>query len=164
MMVPGELLMAPLYLMFSQIGWTNTFKVLILPGTANVLALFMMRQYLNTVPNAIVEAAKIDGAGYFRIFYRIILNMMLPVIGALSILVALGKWNDYVYPRIMISSTRVMPIMVILPTLNETSSSWSVPWNLVLTGCSIVITPIIILFLIFQDTFISSVSIGAVKE
>lgn len=163
MMIPAELNITPLYLIFSKIGWLNTYKVQIIPGAANVFALFLMRQSMMSIPDSLIEAARIDGAGEFRIFRKIILPVSTPAIGALAILQFLSKWNELLYPKIMLTKQKLMPIMVILPTLNETDSARSVPWELVLAGCTMVTVPLIIVFLLFQDKFLSSVTMGAVK-
>lgn len=163
MMIPAELLITPLYLMFSKMHWLNTYRVQIIPGIANVFALFLMRQYMITIPYSLIEAARIDGARDFNIFLKIIMPMSIPSIGALAILQFLSKWNELLFPKIMLTKQELMPVMVILPTLNELDSARSVPWELVLTGCTLVTIPLIIVFLIFQDKFLSSVTLGAVK-
>lgn len=163
MMVPAEINITPMYLIFSKIHWLNTYQVQILPGIANVFALFLMRQFMQSIPDALMEAGRIDGAGHFRVYRSIILPASVPALSALAILIFLGKWNDFLYPRIMITKTEFMPIMVILPTLNELESARSVPWELVLSGCTLVTVPLIIVFLFFQDKFLSSVTIGSVK-
>jgi ABC-type glycerol-3-phosphate transport system permease component len=164
MMVPGELAIPPLYIMFSRIGWLNSYAVQIFPGIASVFAMFMLRQYMISIPDALIEAAKMDGARHWRIFSSVILPVSSPVIGALAILTFLHKWNDFLWPLIMINKAKFMPIMVILPTLNEKDSVWSIPWELIMTGCVVVTLPLIIVFLQFQDKFMSSVTMGAVKE
>jgi len=163
MMVPMELNMTPLYLIFSKLKWLNTYQVQIIPGVANVFALFMMRQHMHSIPDVLLDAGRIDGAGEFRIFRDIVLPVSKPALGALAILQFLSKWNDFLYPKIMITKAKLMPIMVILPTLNEIDSARSVPWELVLSGCTMVTIPLIIVFLMFQDKFLSSVTLGAVK-
>jgi len=164
MMIPAELNITPLYLMFAKIGWLNTYQVQIIPGIANVFSLFLLRQYMITIPDSLIESARIDGAKDFRIFYKIILPIASPSIGALAILQFLSKWNELLFPKIMLTKQNLMPIMVILPTLNELDSARSVPWELVLSGCTLVTIPLIIVFLIFQNRFLSSVTMGAVKE
>ncbi len=163
MMVPMELNMTPLYLIFSKMKWLNTYLVQIIPGVANVFALFMMRQHMYSIPDVLLDAGRIDGAGELRIFWNIVLPVSKPALGALAILQFLSKWNDFLYPKIMITKAELMPIMVILPTLNEVDSARSVPWELVLSGCTMVTIPLIIVFLMFQDKFLSSVTLGAVK-
>jgi ABC-type glycerol-3-phosphate transport system permease component len=163
MMVPTEVNITPLFLIFSKLKWLSTYQVQIIPSIANVFAMFMFRQYMDSVPDSLIEAARIDGAGHFRVYRSIILPVSVPTLGALAILLFLGKWNDYLFPRIMVDKIRFKPIMLILPTLNETDNSASVPWDLMLTGCTIVTIPLITLFLCFQDKFLSSVTIGSVK-
>lgn len=163
MMIPMELNITPLYLFFSRLRWLNTYIVQIIPGLANVFALFLMRQYMVTIPDSLVEAARIDGAGDFTVFRRIVLPVSVPSLGALAILQFLSKWNELLFPKIMLTRKELMPIMVILPTLNEVDSARSVPWELVLAGCTLVTVPLVVVFLIFQDKFLSSVTLGAVK-
>ncbi|MDR3249147.1 MAG: carbohydrate ABC transporter permease, partial [Treponema sp.] len=163
MMIPTELNITPLYLMFSKMKWLNTYYVQIFPGIANVFSLFLMRQFMLTIPDSLIEAARIDGAGDFFIFRRIILPISTPSSGALAILQFLSKWNELIMPRIMLTKQQLMPIMVILPTLNEMEYARAVPWELVLAGCTLVTIPLIIVFLLFQNKFLDSVTLGAIK-
>ncbi len=164
MMVPGEITLPAIYLMFSKAHMLNTYSVQIFPGIANVFCLFMLKQYMDSLPNSLIEAARIDGAGEFYTYRKIIVPLCKPTIGALAILTFLGKWNDYLWPSMLLTKKEVMPIMVILPTLNTSNSTYSIPWELILTGCTIVTVPLIIVFLIFQEQFMASVTLGAVKE
>lgn len=164
MMIPVEVNISPLFLMFSKLKWLNTYTVQILPGIANVMAMYMYRNYMMSIPDSVVEAARIDGASHLQIYARVMMPMASPVTGSLAIITFMAKWNDYILPKIMIDKTDTMPIMVLLPSLKEDASSYVVPWEILLTGCAIVMVPMIIVFLIFQDKFIESVSVGAVKE
>ncbi len=164
MMIPGEVNIPPLYILFSRIRWLNTYQVQIFPGIANVYAMFLLKQYMESIPDSLIDAARMDGATNFQVYRKIMIPTAMPAVGALSILLFLGKWNDYLWPLIMVSKPEMLPIMVILPTLNEKASVQSIPWELVLTGCVIVTVPLLALFLAFQDKFMSSVTIGAVKE
>ena len=163
MMVPQELNLTPLYLIYSKLGLLNTYQVQIITGIANVFAMFMFRKNMETIPDSLLESAKIEGAGHWRIFTDIVVPVSKPVFGALAILVFLGKWNEFLLPKMFISKTELMPIMVILPTLSVGDNLYAVPWELVLTGCTLVTIPLIIIFLIFQDKFLASVTVGAVK-
>ncbi|MDY3920120.1 MAG: carbohydrate ABC transporter permease [Candidatus Limivivens sp.] len=163
MMVPQELNLTPLYLMYSRIKWLNTYRVQIVTGLANVFAMFMFRKNMETIPDALIESAKIEGANQWTIFTKIVTPVSKPVYGALAILVFLSKWNEYLLPKMFISKTEYLPIMVILPKLSVGDNLYAVPWELVLTGCTIVTIPLIIIFLMFQDKFLASVTLGAVK-
>ena len=164
MMIPSELNMPAVFLMFSKLKLLNTYAIQIFPGIANCFCLFMLKQYIDSLPDSLLEAARIDGAGHLYVYRKIVLPLVSPALGALTILVFLGKWNDYLWPSTLLTKTEVMPIMVILPTLNTSTSVYSIPWQMILSGCTLVTLPIIILFLVFQDQFMSSVTIGAVKE
>ncbi|MDR1899761.1 MAG: carbohydrate ABC transporter permease [Treponema sp.] len=164
MMIPLEITIPPLYILFSKIKWLNTYYVQIFPGIANVFCMFMLKQYMDGLPNSLLESARLDGAGHFTVFTRIMFPISAPAVGALTILTFLGKWNDYLWPQTMLTSTKVMPIMVILPTLNDKESVWAIPWEMLMAGCSVVILPLIVVFFIFQKHFMSSIVIGAVKE
>ncbi len=164
MMIPFELCATPLYIIFSKINWLNTYQIQIIPFTANVFAMYMMKQYMDGIPDALVEAARLDGAGHLRIWWSVMMPVTKPVISATVVLVALAKFNDYLWPKITITDEKYMPIMTILPTLNDKAAVFNVPRELLLTGCTIVIIPLLILFVFMQDAFMSSVTIGAVKE
>ncbi len=164
MMIPTELTMPAIFLMFSKVKLLNSYAVQIFPGIANCFCMFMLKQYTDSVPDSLLEAARIDGASHLKVYHRIVLPLVRPALGALTILVFLGKWNDYLWPKTLLTKTEIMPIMVILPTLNTSTSTYSIPWQMILSGCTVVTFPIVALFLIFQDQFMSSVTVGAVKE
>lgn len=164
MMLPFELETTPLYIIFSKIHWLNTYQIQIIPFTANVFALYMMKNYMDGIPDPLIESAKLDGAGELRIWKQIIMPVAKPCVSATIVLVALTKFNDYLWPRLTVTNQDYMPIMTILPTLSDKDVTWALPRELLLTGCSIVIIPLIILFVLQQDAFMNSVTIGAVKE
>ena len=164
MMIPPEVTLPPLFILFARIGWLNTYQVQIFPGIANVFCMFLFKQYMDGMPNSLVESARIDGAGHFKVYSRIMLPICMPAVGALTILTFLAKFNEFVFPQLMITNQRYMPIMVILPMLNDHDNLWNIPWELLMTGCAIVVIPLIAVFFAFQKYFMSSVTLGAVKE
>ena len=164
MMLPMEVNMTPLFIMFSKLHWLNSYQVQILPGIANVLAMYMYKQYMEGLPDSVMESAYLDGAGNWTVYRRIIMPMVKPATSALAIIMFLGKWNDYLMPRTMITKQEFMQIMVILPTLSDTGTSYVIPWELIFAGCVLITIPLLIVFFIFQDKFMSSVVMGAVKE
>ena len=163
MMIPTEITIPPLYIVFSRIRWLNTYYVQIFPGIASVFCMFMLKQYMDGMPSSLLESARMDGAGHLTVFWRIMFPICAPAIGALTILTFLGKWNDYMWPKTMLTNPKFMPIMVILPTLNDRDAVQAIPWELLMAGCTIVVVPLIIVFFIFQKHFMSSIVIGAVK-
>lgn len=164
MIIPMELTIPPLYLAFARIGWLDTYTVQILPHAAHAFPLFLYTQYMQKIPDAFIDAARIDGAKSFRIYRSIIFPTAAPATGALIILVFLMKWDDYLWPLIMVTREQVMPIMVLLPTLTDQDYVLTIPHELVLAGSAIVVIPLILVFLLFQDRFMASVTMGALKE
>lgn len=163
MMVPGELLLTPQFVIFSRLGWLNSYRVQIIPAIANTFAMFMCRQFMDSIPNEMLEAAKVDGASHWCIYTRMVLPASVPTLGALGILQFLSKWNDYLYPRIMITKVQYKPIMVILPTLTVGTDNSGTPYDLILAGCTLVVIPMLIVFFCLQDKFLKSVTLGSVK-
>jgi ABC-type glycerol-3-phosphate transport system permease component len=163
MMLPEELLLPPLYILFSKIGWLNSYYVQIFPGVASVFALFLLRQFMMSIPDALLEAARMDGAKHLQIYRSVIIPISAPMIGTLCILLFKHKWDEFLWPIIMVSKPKLLPIMVIIPTLSENGDVQSIPWELVMAGCTLVTIPLLILFIIFQDKIMSSVAAGAVK-
>lgn len=164
MMVPGEITMPGIFLMFSKLKAMNTYSIQIFPGIASVFCMYMLRENIATIPDSLLECAELEGATILQIFWKIIVPLAKPAIGAMAILTFLGKWNDYLWPKMLLTKIEVMPIMVMLPTLSVDQSVYIVPWELMLAGCTLVSIPLIVVFLIFQDEFMSGITMGAVKE
>lgn len=164
MMVPKEILLPPLYIIFAEIGWLDTYKVQIFADATPAFGVFMLRQYFEIIPESILESARIDGANPLQVFYKIVLPMSKPALGAYAILEFNHKWNDYLWPAMFIRTTEKMPIMVLLPDLNSGDNEQIVPWELILAGCTFVTIPVIIVFLLMQDKVMTSMTAGAVKE
>jgi ABC-type glycerol-3-phosphate transport system permease component len=162
--VPTEINIPPLYLLFARIDWLNTLQVQILPSVVSVFGLFLVRQYMLTIPDALLQAAKIDGANHWQSFWLIALPLSSPVLGAFAILHFLGMWNSYLWPIIMASKRDVAPISIVLPSFTDAQTSLLPQWGTIMAGCVLSILPIVIIFVLFQDKFMSSVVVGAVKE
>ena len=164
LMVPPQITIAPLYLMFAKIGWLNTLQVQIVPTITSVFGLFMVRQYMQTVPNELLEAARIDGAGHWQVFTRVMLPVSAPILGAFAILHFLGVWNAYLWPLIVANDPAVQPIMVTLPNMSDPNIGFLPVWGTIMAGCTLATLPILIVFLIFQDHFMASATVGALKD
>jgi ABC-type glycerol-3-phosphate transport system permease component len=164
MMVPPEITIPGLYLVFARLRWLNTLQALILPATTSVLGLFLIRQYMLEIPDALIEAARIDGAGHLQVFWKIMVPTSIPVLGAFSILRFMGVWNQYLWPALAVAKRELQPIMVVLPQLVDPKIGFLPVWGTIMAGCTLSVLPILVVFIAFQDTFISSVVIGAVKE
>ena len=163
MLVPIETNIPVLYVVFAHIGWLNSYQVQILPGTASVLGMFMARQYMRTIPDEVLEAASLDGAGHWQRFWRIVLPMSAPVLSAIAVLMFVLKFTDYLWPLIMVTDPHYQPIMVALPELSTSQNGFIVQYELVLAGCVIVTLPLLLVFLRFQNTLMRGTAAGAVR-
>jgi ABC-type glycerol-3-phosphate transport system permease component len=163
MMIPGEIIIPGQYIMFANLGWLNTLRVQILPGAVSVFGLFFIRQYMLTIPDELIEAAWVDGAGHFTTFWKIMLPAAAPALGAFAIMHFMGMWNNYLWPMMVATKKEFQPIVVVLPQLVDTQIGFVPEWGLIMAGGVLSTLPIIIVFLVFQDWFLRSVVIGAVK-
>jgi ABC-type glycerol-3-phosphate transport system permease component len=164
LMVPPQITIPPLYIMFARVGWINTLQVQIVPTITSVFGLFMIRQYMLGIPNELLEAARIDGANHWQVFWRIMLPVSAPILGAFAILHFLGVWNAYLWPLIVANQPAVQPIMVSLPNLTDPNIGYLPVWGTIMAGCVLATLPILIVFVIFQDRFMASAVVGAVRE
>jgi len=165
MLIPKQILIPPQYLMFARIGLLDTYTVQIVGNVAKAFGIFMLRQYFEAVPDSILESGKLEGAGQWAIFRRLVIPMSTPALGAYAILQFNMKWNDFLFPAMFIRNLAKAPFMVILPQLvNDEGNELLVPWTLILAGCALVSVPVIIAFLFLQDKVMTSMTAGAVKE
>jgi ABC-type glycerol-3-phosphate transport system permease component len=163
MMVPPEVVVPGQFILFARLGWINTLQVQILPEITPILGLFLIRQYMMTIPDELIDAARVDGAGQLAIFLRIILPVSSPVLSAYAILHFLHVWNAYLWPTLVATQDSVKPIMVALPELVDPLIGFLPIYGTIMAGCVVATLPLAIVFFIFQDKFMSSVTIGAVK-
>jgi ABC-type glycerol-3-phosphate transport system permease component len=116
------------------------------------------------IPDDLLDAARIDGAGHWMIFWKIMVPVCAPILGAYSILEFMSTWNDYLWPSIVTSMQQMQPIMVVLPRLTDLETGFFKVWGTIMAGCVLSTIPILIVFLMFQEKFMSSVVVGSVKE
>lgn len=164
LMVPGEITLPPLYLMFAQINWIDTYQVQIIPFIAPVFGLFMVRQYMVAIPDSLIEAARLDGANEWQIFWSIMVPVSTPILSAFAILHFLGMWNSYLWPQVMANTNAVAPLAVTLPTLTDPVMGLVPIYGTIMAGSILATVPLLLIFLRFQDKFISGVTFGAAKE
>ena len=164
MMVPPEIVIPGLYVLFAKLQWINTLRAQILPTITPVLGLFLIRQYMLDIPDSLLEAARIDGAGHFTVFWRVMVPTSAPILGAFAILHFMSVWNAYTWPVLVATKADVQPIMVILPQLVDPVIGFLPVWGTIMAGCVLSTLPLLIVFVAFQDKFMSSVVIGAIKE
>ncbi|OWA35978.1 sugar ABC transporter permease [Saccharibacillus sp. O16] len=161
MMIPGEATLIPLYLLMRDFGLLGTRTSLILPAIAGPMGIFILKQFFDGLPKDLEEAARIDGAGFFKIWYRIFLPLSRPALAALGIFTFIGAWNDYVWPLISISDKAYMTITLGLPMFQ---SSYNQEYALPMTANALAAIPVLIVFLIFQKQIIRGIAFTGGKE
>jgi lactose/L-arabinose transport system permease protein len=160
--IPFEVRIIPQYILIARdLGLTNTWWAIILPGLANALGMFFMRQNMLSVPSELLEAARIDGASEARIFLRVVLPIMQPALAAVGILLLLFQWNDFLWPLLVLTARDAYTIPVALGTLVGLTR---VSWGGIMVGTAIATVPFLIMFLFLQRYFVAGITAGAVKD
>ncbi len=163
MMIPFAVVMIPQYVMFTRMGLTNNLLPLILPGLfGNVSMIFFLRQNLTSIPDALVEAAKIDGCGYFKIYYAVFLPLMKGALMTQAILWFMGIWNDYLAPTIFVSKDKWYTLQVVIRMFNSAYAVNS-DYPLIMAASVLSLLPTLVLFFIFQRYIIESMALTGVK-
>lgn len=162
MMAPGELMMVTNYKLVSELGLTNTYAGLILPGIVNVTGIFLVMSFMNGIPDAMLESAEIDGASEIRKLFKIVLPMCLPVLATYFILTFVAQWNDYLWPMVITSDPDLFTIQLKLTEFSEYYGGFA---DTVLRAAALIITlvPIIIVYLCCQKQFVEGLSVTGMK-
>jgi multiple sugar transport system permease protein len=161
MFIPFPVVLVALFDIFAKFRLVNTFFPLIIPAyTGQALYIFMMRQYLLTIPKEISDAGFIDGANEFEIFYRLIVPLMKPVIAVVAIFTALGSWNDFLGPLIYLTRQEMYTLSIGLQFFR---SQHEVEYSLLMAASTLVALPVVVIFLCFQRFFVEGITMGAVK-
>jgi multiple sugar transport system permease protein len=161
LMVPGQLTIIPVFIIMKNLHLIDTLPALWLPALINVFSIFFLRQYFNSIPRDLDDAAKIDGAGHLWILFRMIVPLSLPAISALIILNFQTSWNDYFNPLIFISSPQNMTLPLGLVSLS--GSEGGGPAVTVFAAITLVVIPVLVLFLAFQRNFVASVAASGIR-
>ncbi len=155
LMIPGQITIVPLFILVRNLGLYNTHLALILPGLINPFGVFLLRQYFVTIPTELEDAARVDGANVFTIYWRIILPLSGPVLTTLAILTFVGMWNAYFFPLIMINSPQLQVITVGLTLLRGQYGAGAL--GPIAAALTMAIVPVLIVFLLLQKYIIRSV-------
>jgi ABC-type glycerol-3-phosphate transport system permease component len=159
-MIPAPLTTIPLYILVSRLGWINTWQALILPGLANSLVIFVFRQFFAEIPQDFLDAARVDGASWFRVLTSIILPMSKPVLITASLLLFLGQWNNFFWPLLVAPDPKFRVVQVAVSYAYEEHTT---RWDLLLAGSTFAALVPILLVLPFQRYYISGL-VGGLKE
>jgi ABC-type glycerol-3-phosphate transport system permease component len=161
MMIPLGVGLIPNFIIMARIGWVDTYQALIVPGIANAFGIFWMRQYCLSLPDELLDAARVDGAGEFGIFSRIVLPVIRPALASLAIFVFLSSWNDFLAPLVFLRSEDKFTVQLWLSIVSE-QQNVSQP-AIVMAGSVLASIPIVILFAALQRHFIAGLTAGSVK-
>ena len=161
MMVPFQVLLVPLFGLMYDIGWLNSYKAIIIPFSVGAFGVFLMRQFIVTIPSELLDAARIDGCSEFGIYYRVVLPIIKPALGALTIYSFLGSWNGYLWPLIILRDDVKYTLPIGLANLVGT---YRQDYGMLMAGTLLSLTPIVILFLAMQREFVQGITLGGVKE
>ena len=174
MMVPGQVTLIPNYIIIQHIpffggndwtgngghGWLDSYFGLIMPGVVSAFAIFLIRQYMLSIPDELLQAARIDGAGEFRIFWKVVLPLCVPALAAQAIFTFQGAWEDFFWPLIIMSDPDkyTAPVGLALFVVQNRTS-----WNLLFAGSVIATIPMILVFMFFQRQFVQGIALTGVK-
>ncbi|ANS79163.1 N-Acetyl-D-glucosamine ABC transport system, permease protein 2 [Serinicoccus hydrothermalis] len=161
LMIPGVVTFVPLFVLVANLGLVDTLPGLFLPFLVGPFGVFLMRQFVLGLPKDLVEAARIDGAGEFRIFFQVILPLLTPALATLGILTFLGSWNNFLWPLVVAQTndTYTLPVALALYSTGQNEQQY----GLLMAGATIVVLPVLVVFLIFQRRFIQGIATTGIK-
>lgn len=160
LVIPGQVGMLPLFLMLKSMGLVNTMAGVVVPFMAGIFGIFMIRQYALSIPDDLLDAARVDGAGEYRIFWTIVLPVIRPILVTLAVFVFLSAWNDFMWPLIVLSDEAKYTLPVALASL---SGEHVQDTELMMAGSVLTVLPVVILFVALQRAYIRGVMMGSVK-
>ncbi|MDQ3516963.1 MAG: carbohydrate ABC transporter permease [Gemmatimonadota bacterium] len=160
LVIPTQVAMLPLFLLLKELGLINTYWGVIIPGMASIFGIFLIRQYVMSLPDDMLDAARIDGAGEFRIYWSIVLPVIRPILATLAIWTFLSTWNDFMWPLIVLSEESRYTLPVALANL---SGEHVQDTELMMAGSVLTILPVLIVFLFLQRSYVQGITVGSVK-
>jgi multiple sugar transport system permease protein len=160
-MVPGQVTLIPIYVMISKIGWVDNYLALIVPGLFSVYLTFLLRQFFLLIPSELEDAARIDGAGYFRTYRTIFLPLSQPALATCGLLAFMGSWTSFLWPLIVIRTKELRTVPIGLAALQQQMGYTDFPQ--LMAGSVMAILPIFILFLFLQRYFIEGIAMTGLK-
>jgi multiple sugar transport system permease protein len=161
LMVPGMVTFVPQFVLVSNMGLVNTYAGLVLPFLAGPFGVFLMRQYLLSIPDDLIEAARVDGAGEFRIFWRVVLPLCRPALATLGILTFLSTWNNFLWPLVVATTEEryTLPVALALYSVGQ----GRIDFGLLLAGAVVVVLPALVVFLVLQRHFLRGIATTGLK-
>ena len=161
LVIPGQVAVLPLFLLVRALGLVDTWLGVIVPGMASVFGIFLVRQYARGLPDGVLDAARVDGAGELRVFRAIALPLMTPILVTLALVTFMGSWNDFLWPLIVLADDRRYTLPLALANLVGEHVQET---ELVMAGAVLTIAPVVLLFLVLQRWYVAGITSGGVKE
>ncbi|WP_091709435.1 carbohydrate ABC transporter permease [Microbacterium sp. cf046] len=161
LMVPGVVTFVPLFVLTANLGLVNSYPGLILPFLITPLGVFLMRQFMLSLPDDIIEAARIDGASEWRIFLRVIMPLCGPAVATLTILTFLGSWNNFLWPLVVATTEDMytLPVALALYSVGQNAAQY----GLMMAGAVVVVLPVLIVFVVLQRYFVQGIALTGIK-
>jgi multiple sugar transport system permease protein len=161
LMVPGMVTFVPLFVVVSKLGLVNTYAGLILPFLAQAFGVFLMRQFMLSIPDELLEAARVDGANEFRIFWQVVLPLCRPALATLGILTFLGSWNNFLWPLVAATTEDryTLPVALALYSVGQNRTQY----GLLMAGSVVVVVPVLIVFVVLQRHFVRGIATTGLK-
>ena len=160
LVIPGQVAMVPLFLLLKHMGLVNTYGGVIVPALASIFGIFLVRQYALSIPDDLLEAARIDGASEWRIFVLVVVPLLKPIIVTLAVFTLLGTWNDFMWPLIVLSDQDLYTLPVALASLSREHVQDN---ELMMAGAVLTTLPVLVVFLSLQRYYMQGLMLGAVK-
>lgn len=160
LVIPGQVAMIPLFALVKELGLVSTYGGVIVPAMASVFGIFLVRQYAMSIPEDLLEAARIDGASELRIFWSVVVPLLKPILVTLAILTFMGTWNDFMWPLIVLTEQKLYTLPVALAGLSREHVQDN---ELMMAGAVITVVPVLVLFLALQRYYIAGILAGGVK-
>lgn len=160
MMVPYIITMVPLFLIMRDLQWIDTFWAIIIPGAANAFGIFFLRQFISTIPDALLDAARIDGASELGIYGRIVVPMISPGLISLGLIFFMNTWNSFLWPLVILKSPEKFTLPLMIRSMTGTVGRTA--YDVQMAASVISIIPLLIIFLLFQRRFIEGITAGAI--
>jgi len=161
LVIPAPVAMLPLFLMLRSVGLVNTYAGAAAPALAGIIGIFLIRQFARSIPDDLIHAARLEGAGEFRIYWSIVLPLLSPVLATLGIVTFLATWNDFVWPLVVLTDESRYTLPVALAGL---VGEHSADIELMMAGAVLTVIPVLLLFLVLQRQYVEGITMGGVKE
>jgi multiple sugar transport system permease protein len=160
LVIPVQVSMLPLFLLLRELGLVNTYWGVIIPGLASIFGIFLIRQYATSIPDDLIDAARIDGASEFRIYWSIVLPVIRPILATLAIWTFLSTWNDFMWPLIVLNDESMYTLPVALANL---AGERVQDTELMMAGSVLTVLPVLLVFLVLQKYYVEGITAGSVK-